>query len=119
MSADLGAPLCTVQGVRCLEIDCWDGKDGEPIVTHGHTLCTKVPFAAVVKAIGASAFETCDSPVILSLEMHCSTQQQERIAALLREYLTPALIEPAEFARTIGSAWTATALVTLRRRTDS
>ena len=31
-----------LSGTRCLEIDCWDGPDGEPLVTHGNTLCTKV-----------------------------------------------------------------------------
>jgi len=27
-------------GCRCVEIDCWDGPDDEPIVYHGHTLTT-------------------------------------------------------------------------------
>ena len=59
------------QGVRCLEIDLWDGEDGNPKVTHGNTLCSAVPLSEVVKVIAANAFVNNVLPVILSLEEHC------------------------------------------------
>lgn len=27
-----------------MELDCWDGDDGMPIIYHGHTLTTKISF---------------------------------------------------------------------------
>ena len=59
-----------LQGVRSLEIDCWDGPHGDPIVTHGRTLCSKISFSSVAKAIADTAFITSPFPVTLSLEMH-------------------------------------------------
>ena len=32
-----------------MELDCWDGEDGTPIIFHGHTLTSKISFHEVVK----------------------------------------------------------------------
>ena len=46
--------------------------DGEPEVTHGHTLCSKVKLIEVIIALQRYAFVNSQLPVQMSLEMHCS-----------------------------------------------
>lgn len=43
-------------GVKCVELDCWDGDDGEPIVYHGHTLTSKIFFKDILKCVVQHGF---------------------------------------------------------------
>uniref|UniRef100_A0A667HDL3 Phosphoinositide phospholipase C n=1 Tax=Lynx canadensis TaxID=61383 RepID=A0A667HDL3_LYNCA len=72
------------EGCRCVEVDCWDGPDGEPVVHHGYTLTSKILFRDVVETINRHAFVKNEFPVILSIENHCSVQQQRKIAQYLK-----------------------------------
>ncbi|XP_043818533.1 1-phosphatidylinositol 4,5-bisphosphate phosphodiesterase delta-3 isoform X3 [Dromiciops gliroides] len=80
------------QGCRCVELDCWEGPDGEPVVYHGHTFTSKILFRDVIQVVRDHAFLLSPYPVILSLENHCGMQQQSTMARYLRTILGNMLV---------------------------
>lgn len=83
------------QACRCVEIDCWDGPDGRPIVLHGRTMTSSVLFADCVSVITKYAFVASPYPLIISLEVHCNPQQQQAMVdVMLKDFGDRLLREP-------------------------
>ena len=83
-------------------MDCHDGSDGKPIINHGgssNILNTKtIQFKDVIEdAIKPYAFFSSDYPLILSIENHCSPEQQDIMADILKNTLGEQLfIQPVD-----------------------
>ncbi|KAK2499769.1 hypothetical protein MC885_008268 [Smutsia gigantea] len=100
--SQIGGPSSTeayvrafAQGCRCVELDCWEGPGGEPIIYHGHTLTSKILFRDVVQVVRDHAFTLSPYPVILSLENHCGLEQQAAMARHLCTILGDMLVTQA------------------------
>jgi len=77
-----------------VELDCWDGPAGEPIIYHGGTLTSKIMLRDVIEAIRNFGFSTSPYPVILSVENHCSPSMQDTMVAILTETFKDMLFVP-------------------------
>jgi hypothetical protein len=67
-------------------VDCWDGEE-EPIIYHGHTLTSRITFRSVIETVKTYAFFNNSFPVVLSIENHCSHDQQVMMANIMKEVL--------------------------------
>ncbi|KAL0931705.1 phospholipase c [Colletotrichum truncatum] len=57
----------------------------EPQVFHGYTLTKEVPFRHVCETIRDYGFVAADTPLIVSLEVHCSAEQQEVMVKIMED----------------------------------
>ncbi|GAO16965.1 uncharacterized protein UV8b_06671 [Ustilaginoidea virens] len=73
------------QGCRCVEVDCWDGSDGQPQVVHGRTLTSAISFKEVMTTINKYAFVKSSFPLWISLEVHCNPLQQALMVEIMKE----------------------------------
>ncbi len=45
-------------GCRAVELDCYDGNDGQPIVTHAYTLVKPCSFESIIRYMEPNLFKT-------------------------------------------------------------
>ncbi|KAL7937280.1 putative phospholipase C [Trichoderma chlorosporum] len=81
-----------VRGCRCVEVDCWDGGDGQPLVVHGRTLTSSISFQEVMTTIQKYAFVKSKFPLWISLEVHCNPTQQAIMAKIIKDTFEKQLV---------------------------
>ncbi|KAK6855168.1 PLC-like phosphodiesterase [Apiospora arundinis] len=68
----------------------------EPRVLHGHTLTKEISFRNVCETVKEHAFTTSDLPIVVSLEVHCCPEQQEKMVEIMEEIWDGYLLPPVD-----------------------
>lgn len=86
-------------GAKLIELDCMDGKDGEPIVTHKKSFVTSIPFAECIQEIKdfKDQYPQRKYPIIITLENYCSHEQQHRQVEIMRKAFGKNLLHTTSF----------------------
>ncbi|UJR09709.1 hypothetical protein I4U23_013938 [Adineta vaga] len=82
-------------GCRAVEMDCYDGDDGEPIVYHANTWTNAITLHEILVAIETQAFAVSPYPLFLNMENHCSYEQQGVMARHLKNVFKDRLLTKA------------------------
>jgi hypothetical protein len=78
----------------------WRTNSGraEPMVYHGYTATTELPFRSVAEVVRDYAFYKNDLPLVVSFEVHTSHEQQEVMVEIINDYWGAYLVPiPADF----------------------
>lgn len=97
--------LALEKGCRCVEIDAWNGDNGQPVVTHGHTMTSDEPLEKVLTVISEHAFRYGNHcPVIISLENHLDVAQQQVAASQFQKVFGDTLYSFEDFIKYTDSS---------------
>ena len=84
------------EGCRFIELDVWNGPEGEPIVALNSGSARTITFLDSVVSIAENAFYSSPYPVIISLEIHCNEEQQEKMVMYMKLHFGDALVSASD-----------------------
>lgn len=85
-----------LEGYRLVEMDCYDGKGDDIIITHGYTLASDIKLKDVLVELKKTAFVNSNLPVVLSIENHMDKYHQDVMANDFKTILQDLYIFPSE-----------------------
>ena len=69
------------------KVDVYDGPDNKPQIFHQKTLTSKIYFEDALIACKEAAFVLTDYPLIITIELHCSSEGQKDMAQIIKKHI--------------------------------